>query len=35
MYYDESHGQGPAWMVFLLWIVLPLLLFFIGLTFTG
>jgi hypothetical protein len=35
MYYDESRGQGPDWLVFALWFVLPLFLFFIGLTFTG
>jgi hypothetical protein len=35
LYDDESHGQGPDWVVFVLWFVLPLLLLFIGLTFTG
>ncbi len=32
---DKSQGQGPAWMVFLVWILLPLLLFFLIITFTG
>lgn len=33
--YMLDQGQGPAWIVFLLWFGLPLLLFFLGLTFTG
>lgn len=32
---DEGRGQGPAWIVFLVWLVLPLLLFFLVFTFTG
>ena len=31
----EGDGQGLAWLVFALWFVLPLLLFFLVLTFTG
>ncbi len=31
----ENQGQGPAWVVFLLWMLAPLLLFFLILTFTG
>jgi hypothetical protein len=31
----RGEGQGPAWLVFVLWFVLPLLLFFLVLTFTG
>jgi hypothetical protein len=30
-----EQGQGPPWMVFVLWFVIPLLLYFVGLTFTG
>ncbi len=32
---DEGQGQGIAWIVFLVWVLVPLLVFFIGLTFTG
>ncbi len=32
---DQGQGQGPGRIVFLLWFVLPLLLFFVLLTFTG
>jgi hypothetical protein len=32
---DEGQGQGPSWIVFLVWVLLPLVIFFIGLTFTG
>ncbi|MEW6299968.1 MAG: hypothetical protein AB1671_19930 [Thermodesulfobacteriota bacterium] len=32
---DRGQGQGPAWIAFALWFVIPLLLFFVGLTFTG
>ncbi|HEV8715805.1 MAG TPA: hypothetical protein VGX03_23625 [Candidatus Binatia bacterium] len=32
---DESQGQGPAWIVFLVWLLVPLLVFFLVLTFTG
>ncbi len=31
----ENQGQGPAWVVFLLWMLVPLLLFFLILAFTG
>lgn len=30
-----DQGQGPQWIIFMLWFGLPLLLFFLGLTFTG
>ncbi len=32
---DQGQGQGPGWIVFLFWFVLPLGLFFSVLTFTG
>ena len=32
---DESQGQGPAWIVFLVWLLVPLLIFFMVITFTG
>jgi hypothetical protein len=32
---DRSQGQGPAWIIFLVWMLLPLLLFFLIITFTG
>lgn len=32
---DEGRGQGPAWIAFVVWVLVPLLVFFIGLTFTG
>ena len=32
---DEGQGQGPAWIVFLLWLLMPLMTFFMILTFTG
>jgi hypothetical protein len=32
---DEGQGQGPAWIVFLVWVLVPLLIFFLALTFTG
>jgi len=32
---DEGQGQGPAWIVFLVWLLVPLLIFFLVLTFTG
>lgn len=32
---DRGRGQGPAWGAFLLWFLIPLLLFFVVLTFTG
>jgi hypothetical protein len=31
----RGEGQGLTWLVFVLWFVLPLLLFFLVLTFTG
>lgn len=31
----EDQGQGPGWVVFLLWMLLPALVFFLVLTFTG
>ena len=31
----ENQGQGPAWIVFFVWMFVPLLLFFLVLTFTG
>jgi hypothetical protein len=31
----RGEGQGLIWLVFVLWFVLPLLLFFLVLTFTG
>lgn len=32
---DRGQGQGPAWGAFVVWFVIPLLLFFVVLTFTG
>lgn len=32
---ERGQGQGPSWIVFVLWFVVPLLLFFLILTFTG
>ncbi len=32
---DKSQGQGPAWIVFLIWMLIPLLVFFLLITFTG
>ena len=32
---DKSQGQGPAWIVFLVWMLIPLLVFFRLITFTG
>ena len=32
---DEGQGQGPAWIVFLVWLLGPLLIFFLIMTFTG
>lgn len=31
----ENQGQGPGWVVFLLWMFVPTLVFFLALTFTG
>ncbi len=31
----ENQGQGPGWVVFLLWMLVPTLVFFLALTFTG
>ena len=32
---NQGQGQGPAWVVFLLWMLGPLVTFFLLLTFTG
>ncbi len=32
---DRSQGQGPAWIVFVVWMLIPLLVFFVLITFTG
>lgn len=32
---DKSQGQGPAWLVFLVWMLIPALLFFLITAFTG
>jgi hypothetical protein len=32
---DESQGQGPAWIVFVVWLLGPLVTLFLLLTFTG
>ena len=31
----ETQGQGPAWIVFVVWVLVPLLIFFLVLTLTG
>jgi hypothetical protein len=32
---DEGQGQGIAWIVFLVWLLVPMLLFFLISTLTG
>jgi hypothetical protein len=32
---DEGQGQGPVWIIFLLWLLGPLVTLFIVLTLTG
>ena len=32
---DRSQGQGPAWIVFVVWMLIPLLVFFVLITFPG